>query len=30
MAHVRSLFFDGPLSEAENKALKCAGRKSVV
>jgi len=32
MAHVRSLFFDGPLSEAENKALKCAelGRPSDI
>ncbi|MDY0339981.1 MAG: radical SAM protein [Coriobacteriia bacterium] len=32
MAHVRSLFFDGPASEAENKALKCAelGRPSDI
>jgi radical SAM protein with 4Fe4S-binding SPASM domain len=32
MAHVRSLFFDGPLSEVENKALKAAelGRPSDV
>lgn len=32
MAHVRSLFFDGPLAEAENKALKCAelGRPSSI
>ena len=32
MAHVRSLFFDGPLAEVENKALKAAelGRPSDV